>query len=552
VLRHSIRRRVIPVAILISVLAGDCFAAAFVRGAYYRLGDADPGAVAGSVGNDVTVDSFTDNQGLSRVGSPRYFTDVPPLGPTGNKLSMAFANEGLGGPAFPGIYRRAEPLPMVEQGVALEAWVKAGSTDLDSIRTNLLAYNGNPGTDGFGLFLHAEDYVARVGSFERALGPADVGAWHHIAYVFSLGTSSYYYDGKLVAESTTDPVPTAPTLGFWLGGQSSGDALINPYNGWLDEVRYQSFNPLSAGAFNPTAFLIVPEPAAWWTLACAAGSAPLCRRTRRRFKNGSLRPVAGPVPGPSLPLTESDMRPRPRVHAFTLVELLVVIGIIALLVSILMPALSRARDAANRTKCTSNLRQIALAFVMYSNENKQRFPAMAPLGARVPEDWIHWHNGRDINQSAIARYMGQFNPELFRCPGDDVKNRLSVSGDGPYEWSYSLNYLCDGVYYKFRHSQVRNASEKIFMVEEDYRTINDGLWSPITGNANVPNGTVPGFDWMAIHHDRKRVEPDVVGQAAGSPIPNKDRRGNAAFLDGHADYVPRSMAHNAKHTIPWI
>lgn len=238
-----------------------------------------------------------------------------------------------------------------------------------------------------------------------------------------------------------------------------------------------------------------------------------------------------------------------RRNGFTLVELLVVIGIIAVLLGILMPALGRARDAANRTKCTSNLRQIALAFMMYSNENKQRFPAMAPLGARVPEDWIHWHNGRDVYQSAIARYMNMFTPELFHCPSDDVKVRVSISGDGPYEWSYSLNYLCDGVYYKFKHSQVRNASEKIFMVEEDYRTINDGLWSPITGNANT-GATVPGFDWMAIHHDRKRKEPDVVGPA-GTPIPNKDRRGNAAFLDGHADYVPRSMAHDAKYVIPW-
>src|SRR5258706_8280212 len=100
---------------------------------------------------------------------------------------------------------------------------------------------------------------------------------------------------------------------------------------------------------------------------------------------------------------------------FTVVELWVVIGIIALLIAILLPALGRARENANRVACASNLRQLGLAFVMYTADNRGWFPYAAALGesdsAGNPwrsEDWIYWQAPRDRRQSAIRRYVNGF------------------------------------------------------------------------------------------------------------------------------------------------
>ena len=76
--------------------------------------------------------------------------------------------------------------------------------------------------------------------------------------------------------------------------------------------------------------------------------------------------------------------PRPRRRGFTLVELLVVIGIIALLVGILLPSLNKARDAAKKTACLANLRSLGQLVTLYANQSKGQIPIGCSTSTRWP------------------------------------------------------------------------------------------------------------------------------------------------------------------------
>jgi prepilin-type N-terminal cleavage/methylation domain-containing protein/prepilin-type processing-associated H-X9-DG protein len=225
---------------------------------------------------------------------------------------------------------------------------------------------------------------------------------------------------------------------------------------------------------------------------------------------------------------------RRRKYAFTLVELLVVTGVIAILLSLLLPTVAGARRSAQRVACLSNLREIGLAFSSYLGQNRDHYPRPAQLNVAKPEDWIWWESTRAPQGKGVVQRL--LNESILHCPADDPNShRQLMGGIGTSLWTdvFRMSYSINGQICRLwpaatlRTSQVRRPSDKILAVCESSATIDDGcwMWQPNQGS---------GANVLSRRHER-----------TGEGGKDEGGLGNVLFADGHAATMDRRQSFSA-------
>jgi type II secretory pathway pseudopilin PulG len=197
-------------------------------------------------------------------------------------------------------------------------------------------------------------------------------------------------------------------------------------------------------------------------------------------------------------------------NAFTLTELLLIIAIIAILATLLMPALATAKFKGKQTACLNNLRQLVLSFQMYSADNDGKLAQNSPLAEPGGNCWVlgDMKVSADATNTAIIRqgklfpYANQLG--LYRCPTDP-----SRANDEPRVRSYSMNSWVGSRYMETRpqpagfRTFVRDSElsaagpAKLWVIADEHEASIDDAWFLVTMDDSRPFASFP-----ATRHER--------------------------------------------------